>query len=161
MLIILFARPGLDEKIQSGESTLQQREYRQESLERMRQSSSRLVAVDAGTDAAVLRERYPDTTRYLISSAGIHLWIAPAPSPQENSDRPQVRGTLQLLVDRIHVPLQQRAALQTALGGDVWNRAQRAEDAVKLPRYSVLLNVGARHEPWLAHIKSLDAAATN
>ena len=114
---------GLDGKIQSGESTLQQREYRQESLERMRQSSSRLVAVDAGTDAAVLRERYPDTTRYLISSAEIHLWMAPAPSPEENGDRPRVRGTLQLLGDRIHVPLQQRAALQSALGGDVQNRA--------------------------------------
>ena len=36
---------------------------------------------------------------------------------------------------------------------------QRAEDAVKLPRYSVVLNVGARHEPWVADIKPLDAAA--
>ncbi|HUT39700.1 MAG TPA: DUF4824 family protein [Gammaproteobacteria bacterium] len=152
---------SLDGKIQAGESTLQQREYRQESLEQMRQSSSRLLAVDAGTDAAVLRERYPDTTRYLMTRAVIHLWVAPVLSPQEKGDRPRVRGTLQLPVERINVPLQLRAVLQTALGGDVQNRAQRAENAVKLPRYSVVLNVGARHEPWLADIKPLDVAATN
>ena len=152
---------GLEEKIRSGESTLQQQGYRQQSLQRMRQSSSRLVAVDAGTDAAVLRERYPDTTRYLIARAEIDMWTESARSSVENGDRPRVTGTLQLLGDRIHVPLQQRAGLQSALGGDMQNRGQQAEDTVKLPRYAVVLNVGARHEPWVADIRPLDVTAPN
>ncbi|MGB5306664.1 MAG: DUF4824 family protein [Gammaproteobacteria bacterium] len=150
---------GLGAKIASGESTVQQQEYRQQSLEQLRQGASRLIAVDAGTDAVALRDRYSNTTRYLITGAEIHMWIERVQAPQENSDHQRVTGSLRLLAEQIHVSLHQRAALQSALGGDVQARGPRAADNSRLPRYAVVLNVGARFEPWIAAIRSLDAAA--
>lgn len=56
---------AFDEKIAAGDATSQQRELGQQQLERMRVNGSRLVAVDAGADAASPRApRYAAVVNY-------------------------------------------------------------------------------------------------
>jgi hypothetical protein len=152
----------LSTKIAIGEATVKQRERLQNALQRMRHSGSRLVAVDAGDDAAVLRGRYPDATRYLITSAEFHMRIDRSESAERETGRPVVRGHIARIHSRrIHVPLQHRAALQSVLYDKRRGRRHRSAGSVDWPRYAVTLNFGKRHEPWVAGISGLDAGLPN
>jgi hypothetical protein len=55
-----------------------------------------LSVVDVGRNAEVLRQRYPDATRYLIAPARIRQWAEPS--------RKDSIGTVMLARDRLHVP---------------------------------------------------------
>ncbi len=146
-------------KVAAGEATTAQLELRQQDLERLRRSGSRLVAVDAGRNAAQLRARYPDRARYLIVSGELRMWISRSRSAQQRGDGPRVGGYIeQILTRRIHVPLQHRAALHAALGGDLRARRHRDTESLSTPRYAVVLNYGARREPWVGDIVVLDGA---
>ena len=106
-------------------------------------AASRLMAVDAGQDARVLRQRYADPNRYLILAAEVGMEFVHSPK----DDRPTAEGFIKLLNPRVHVPLQHRAALEAAVGDKAWLPRMKA------PRYEVVLNVGARHEPWIGEVK--------
>jgi hypothetical protein len=150
----------LNTKIEIGEATVKQRESRQRSLERMRHSGSRLVAVDAGEDPVVLRDRYPNTTRYLITTAEFRMRIDRSKSPEMGG--PVVRGHVgRILGSRMHVPLQHHEALQAVLGGETRRHGRRGAGSVESARYAVTLNYGKRYEPWVAGISGLDAALPN
>ncbi len=143
---------GLPARVEAGKATLEQIEVEERAVARMKTSGSRLVAVDAGGDAAQLRARYPDRTRYLIVSAEFRMrveWAASEQDPELN----RVQGTLRVLGRRIHVPLQFHAALLEALGDDL--ETDYSMDADEPPHYSVTLHVGKRYEPWVAGVVGL------
>jgi hypothetical protein len=139
-------------KVETGKATLEQVELEERAVARMKASGSRLVAVNAGRDAAELRARYPDRTRYLIVSAGFRMRLEWAASEQE-PERDRVQGTLAVLGRRIHVPLQFHKPLLDAVGDDL--EADYSMDADEPPHYSVTLNVGKRYEPWVAGVARL------
>ena len=56
----------LPAKVAAGKATLEQIAIGERAVARMKTSGSRLVAVDAGREAAELRARYPDRAQYLI-----------------------------------------------------------------------------------------------
>lgn len=149
---------AFDEKIAAGDATSQQRELGQQQLERMRVNGSRLVAVDAGADAAALRSRYPDRARYLITRAELRMRLSQPHASQRGAEAPVVRGYIrQLLPGRLHVPLQHRAAL----GGALPERRGRDAASPRAPRYAAVVNYGARREPWVEEIVALNKDTAN
>ncbi|MBK8337400.1 MAG: DUF4824 family protein [Sterolibacteriaceae bacterium] len=110
-------------------------------------ANSRLFAVDAGTDAAVLRARYPDRSRYLILTGQVR------PVVLHNKGKPIFGGSIsEIAVDRINVPLDLRAELDRIRDAP----GQRAPDSP--PRYDVRLATGQRLEPWIEQVRPLPAA---
>jgi len=110
-------------------------EAEQERLEDERRSHSHLFAVDAARDAATLRQRYPDRTRYASVRAVVRLHRR-----DQQGERPaRLLGRIErLLVARVHVPLALRPELDAAAAEE---QAER--------RYTATIAFGRRHEPWL------------
>lgn len=139
----------LAEKIANSEATKQQLEDGQKALEHLRESASRLFAVDAGLDPATLRKRYADKSRFLIVSADVRMQIVPPLDSRQDAGEAMVRGVItSILTSRIHVPLQHRVTLDGVLGKDGIAGRPHAGP----PRYEVLVNWGPRHEPWIEEI---------
>lgn len=129
-------------------------EEAEERLRRMAARDSRLVPVDVGSDAEVLRRRYADNTRYLITPAEIRMqrcW-------RDDCSEPVYGRVSHVLTRTIHVPLQYHGILAEALGGgrSGWNwTALYFRREVAGPRYRVRLHYGARYEPWLAAVEPI------
>jgi hypothetical protein len=105
--------------------------------------ASRLIAVDAGLDAASLRARYPERGRYIISATQVR------PNVSRNKDKTwEIRGTItQLAVGRVHVDASYRHFFESL-----------AKEAIKpdqRPRYRVKLAWGRRLEPWVVAIEPI------
>lgn len=107
--------------------------------------ASRLFAVDAGTDAAALRARYPDLKQYAIVRARVSA------TSSEVDGRPVWRGWVSgLAVGSISVPhaLAGRIPLE---GANAW-RDGVGQDAV--PALDIDLSWGRRFEPWITAIRA-------
>jgi len=115
---------------------------------------SRLFPVDAGTDAAALREHYPDRRSHAIVEGRIVVRVLhPA------GDRPGLAGrVLGPLVSEIHVPQELRAHLEAVLSADRAERAARRESErwtePTPPRYRGVLAYGRLNDPWLRDLTS-------
>lgn len=111
-------------------------ESAQYEVERLATTATRLYVVDAGTDAAALRQRYPDRTRYALSRAHLRYYVRYS---AENSD---IAG-YELLVEPvdINVPSQHRAVFS----GWTW----RSWGEVAVNRVRLDLAFGQRFEPWI------------
>jgi hypothetical protein len=108
-------------------------------MRRVRETSSRLVVVDAGRDADTLASRYPDATRHLITAGVIQVIYDARNWPQA-----PLSGTVaRLMPGRIHVP----TALATALPPLL-----RPHEDTPAASYSVALRYGRRYEPWVERI---------
>lgn len=96
---------------------------------------TRLVAVDAGTDAAELRRRYPDATRFAIVHGTVHL------SHERRKGASYLRGIItNIHVRRLNVPLPHRRVLEGVQPGSA-------------ARYTVSLAFGSRQEPWITDVR--------
>jgi hypothetical protein len=135
-----------------------------EVLERAKTSTTRLFAVDAGLDAAELRRRYPDRSRYVLARGTVKAVAEP-----RGGDKPatpaRLTGYVQSLVEAIHVPRSQRSLLesdrkQQTAGNPV---PERIRDSLGLqsggkprpPRYRVRVRWGRRLEPWIVSVEPL------
>lgn len=108
-------------------------------LEQMKYAATRLYPVDAGPDPGILRESYPDTTHYIITTGMIRLSYR----GYRTGDEPYRGYITGIDVTKIHVPLEHRAVF------DNLPERQYLEDTYPLPRYRVELAYGSRYEPWL------------
>lgn len=109
----------------------------QRAAHRERTQASRLVLLDADSDAARLRERYPDRSRYLIVPGRV------SPSVDYSNhehEEPYYTARPVLLNEHIHVPASWRERLAD------WPK--RWQDSTHSRFISV--HFGQRHEPWLA-----------
>jgi hypothetical protein len=116
-----------------------------EALRSEETSSSRLFAVDAGPDAAALRAKYPDRSRYAIVRGKIRAY-PPATGAREK-DR-HWRGYLESLDSpRVNVPLEFREAAGFA------RRSIPAPGPVDVGRpLEVTVAFGKRFEPWVTAV---------
>lgn len=113
----------------------------EESLSRDEKESSRLIAIDAGLDASMLRARYPDRTHYLILPGSIQ------PSHPGFKGKPEWVGFLHRIEgESVHVPLEHRRHLKAM---PYSGSAFEADIAF-----------GKRREPWLASIRWNSATAS-
>src|SRR2546425_170451 len=104
-----------------------------------RARSSRLVAVDADRDAAVLRHRYQDSSRYLVTAAVVHpVLMAPV------KEQPYIVGTVNRVdPGELHVPTELAARLPRARG-DSYSESR--------PQYRVFVRYRRRLEPWVTDV---------
>ncbi len=110
-------------------------------LAREEHSNSRLFVVDAGLDARLLRQKYPDRSRFLLLRGTVR------PTLRDRGQTTQATGYIsRLSISRIHVPHALRGPLESARavgepgGGD---------------RFSADILVGQRLEPWIVNMKPL------
>ncbi len=95
--------------------------------------------VDAGLDAAALRAKYPDRSRYAI----VRGKVEPAEFRHLSGAH---RGLISALsIEEVHVPLDMRPVF----AGAVPESDYEAQDARKVS-YEVMLSFGRRLEPWIA-----------
>jgi hypothetical protein len=117
-------------------------------LEWMKNSASRLYAVDAGRDPAQLRQKYPDTSHYVVASGVVTI-------SYDDRDRGKITGYISdINVTSIHVPLEQRAVFDSLPEvrftgkGTYYPRSFHS-------RYRVNLAYGRRYEPWIINVEAI------
>jgi hypothetical protein len=116
-------------------------------LAREENSNSRLFVIDAGLDARLLREKYPDRNRFLL----LRGTVRPTMYIREHKT-PQAIGYVSHVSNgQIHVPHALREPLDSL-------RAQGEPGGGD--RFTATLLVGQRLEPWLVEVK-LTAKAGN
>lgn len=116
----------------------------QEALNYEQQKASRLFAVDAGLDAAALRQRYPDTHRHLIVVATV------TPSVMVIDKKATFSGHIgELAVARISVP--------HALRGTMDGIDRSALDSGRAT-FEMDVAWGRRFEPWVTAVRPHRAA---
>lgn len=106
--------------------------------------SSRLVAIDASRDPAVLRARHPDRNRVVILPAVVQIYLASAIRAGLGLPaRPaRLSGMIQQVPTSIHVPRPLSERFQ--------HLAQTSRDAQQdQPLYRVQLTFGRFLEPWV------------
>jgi hypothetical protein len=115
-------------------------------LAREENSNSRLFVIDAGLDARLLREKYPDRSRFLL----LRGTVRPSLRSREHAT-PEPTGYVSRVGNgQIHVPHALRESLESLRapnepgGGD---------------EFSATLRVGQRLEPWLVAVNPVKKAA--
>lgn len=127
------------------EKILEQFEQAEKHLRRERLTASRLFAVDAGRDPAILRRAYDDRSRFIIARGLVK------PTYHYEKNKTRVSGYISgLVVGNIHVPLALRERLDAILRAQQSKRTDLAP-----PRYEVGLAYGRRFEPWVVSVKGL------
>jgi len=101
------------------------------------QSLSQLVAIDAATDSAQLRARYPDRHSILILPAVIRISFRPAVPNKGWKD--QIEGLIDYVPRSIHVPQPFSSKLRTFR-------------VTNLPPYRVNLTFGSALDPWVTDV---------
>ena len=109
-------------------------------------NNSRLFVVDAGLDADALRRQYPDGSHYLILQGQVIL----LGNFIDKDESPYTALIRSLSIEQITIPMQYRKVLEPLLADN--NGLEHGAE----PRYSVMLNVGKRHEPWVTEINLLE-----
>ena len=118
-----------------------------DALKREETSNSRLFAVDAGRDAAALRAKYPDRSRYAIVRGKIRAY---APAAYGRGQEARWRGYIESLDNpRINVALEFRRQAGMALRA-LPPAAHVPPEAG--PRYEVTVAFGKRFEPWVTAV---------
>ena len=120
---------------------------------------SRLFAIDAGLDAAILREHYTDRSKFSIVPGIVRLEC------RYDKDKKVVMGSISdIRVDKINVPLSYRKPLYSTLAKDrsrkddlsgIRNKLTFYSRGENEPRYKVHLAYGSRFEPWIQVIEKL------
>lgn len=106
-------------------------------LEREEKVSSRLFLVDAGLDAAALRSKYPDRTRYAIAHGQVRPFVI------GDQSKSRLSGRITLSIGRINVPHAFRPVFEPLLQ----TRHRGRPDAPQ--PFEVAVAFGQRFEPWV------------
>jgi len=106
---------------------------------------SRLFAIDAGLDAARLREKYPDRERFIITPGVVE------PTRYYSDDEKELQGYISWLsVGNINVSLTLRRELAAFLDID-----KSRDSESRQPRYTIELAYGKRLEPWIRSVSQI------
>lgn len=133
-----------------------------DAYDRLPKTGSRLLAVDVGSDPIKLRQRYPERNQFVIVRAEMRLYLVRERKTASGEHSPaHLHGqVMQLLIDSVHVPFDQRVALDTVSRLKAKDRLTPHGPFVRLeemkePGYEVILRFGKRHEPWITAIRPL------
>jgi hypothetical protein len=114
-----------------------------------RPNATRLFAVDAGLDAARLRERFPDPARHIILRAVVHPILREWGPRGARLPEPLLRGRIQAVIpDSIFVPRPFCSTLQDL-------RGREGDEGDREPRFAARISWGANHEPWVEDVRLL------
>lgn len=126
-----------------GDEDLSERlESREDWLKKLQISESRLIVIDAGLDAHVLREKYTDKSKFLLLVGEL--------MPYWDDDK-LVARVKQLFISSVHVPIPYANHITELTNREP--KTSRYGDEPFMPRYQVKLNIGTRLEPWIQDIR--------
>jgi hypothetical protein len=111
--------------------------------------ASRLMMIDAAVDPAALRRVYPDRQKQIILPATVRVYVEDTTPGGINPT-----GMISLATGSVIVPRAWRGVLD-AVGPPLPNFGVLTAP----PRFGVTLAYGARFEPWIVSIETLDASA--
>ena len=120
-----------------------------ERLESIQNYDTRLYAIDAGTDPQLLKAKYADGSKYIITKAQIRASFT--------YDTKEVEGFISSLsVAQLHVPTEFRQVIDPILhytqkSGTSFRRNDNTTPHA--PRYKVTIAYGKRYEPWIISIE--------
>lgn len=113
-----------------------------ENLASERQHDSRLFAIDVGLDAASLRQRYPDRSRYALAPGTVSAWCDCSGNVR------QLTGQIdQLYNSSLNVPHAWRSLLAERLPASYSSEPR--------PSFQAQVDFGQRLEPWISAIHGL------
>jgi hypothetical protein len=136
-LALELAGPAYQEALKRAEKYSKTIKDGAERLSEEREKFTRLFVVDAGSDHALLRARFPDRHRYAIVRGRIR------PEWQGDAGNYKLAGAIsELSVSNINVPFDIRSVFDGA--GESYN-----EDKKPSVRYQVDVSFGQRFEPWI------------
>lgn len=121
----------------------------QERAEAIEKYETRLYAVDAGIDPQALKEKYSDSSTYIITKAGIRL--------SNDFKSKEIYGVISgLSIPRVHVPTRFRPLIDSIIpytkrAGTSFRRHDTTSPHP--PRFQVTIAYGKRHEPWISSIE--------
>ena len=113
-----------------------------EMLKREETTNSRLFAVDAGLDAAALRAKYPDRSRYAIVTGKVRAY--------RDGKGDKLQGHIAEIHNaRVNVPLELVPSI-----GSVPKRHRWTVGSPDGPAFEATIAFGKRFEPWLLGVAS-------
>jgi hypothetical protein len=121
-------------------------------------TGSRLFAIDAGNDPALLRKRYPDRQRCIITPALVRIQLLHTPDQEPRRPVRLTGYVQQLLGDSIQVPRELRDALASLGAPRQEHYFNGQAEKLFAPRYRVTLSYGKRYEPWVTALHRLNTA---
>ncbi|RFF30436.1 DUF4824 family protein [Wenzhouxiangella sediminis] len=137
----------LRSELAAGGASRHEVEAARSGLERLLRAGSRLVAVDAGTDADALRNRYANPERHVVTRGLLRMH---AIAPHGRGEDLRLRGRVgRLLPGEVYLPRRFHEALRQAT-----DEQRNAIDAP--PRYRVEIRWGRGHEPWITGVVPID-----
>ncbi len=118
----------------------------------------RLTVVDTGRNASTLRGKYPDVSRYLLLRCLVLPMVERRYEEATRTYKPgYVRGAIVSLTgSRIYVPPAQGRLLRQLGRKSSREYFSSPQDAVLPPRYSAIMAIGSRYEPWLISVRLLE-----
>lgn len=111
-------------------------------------SNSRLFVIDAGPDAAQLRQKYPDRTRFMLLKGTVR----PALRDRRGSHQQPTGSIMRLGATGLNVP----HALHARLDGI---HPRTGTEHSGEGRFSAVVEVGQRLEPWIVTLESLPTSS--
>jgi hypothetical protein len=111
-------------------------------LDSERNEASRLLLVDVGLDADVLRQRYPDRNRYALLRGTVRVWQS-----CHNEVGSTLSGSFEPSNANINVPHAWRQLLAERLPDYYGNASQP---------FSAEISFGRRLEPWFSNVRITD-----
>jgi uncharacterized protein DUF4824 len=122
-----------------------------------RNTFSRLVAVDAGANPAVLRTKYPDRSRVMILRALARVMLDPPTSAYGAAPARSARlrgAIMRLTTDSINVPVPLSRQFRRLPPYNPVIYSEK-ELSAQPPPYRATLQVGSKYEPWIVAVKPL------
>jgi len=113
-----------------------------------RETSSRLVAVDVGLNAARLRQKFPDRKMVLILPARARVALDSFP--------PALRGVItSVSIENINVPNTFRPQLAQGSYYNGWRTEANGTVIIDPPSFAATIRVGSHYEPWVVAVRRL------
>lgn len=119
-------------------------ENNEKSLDQLKVTESRLIAIDAGRDLQTLRAKYKNSNKYLMLRGELR--------PYWNKKKLVARIN-KIFISSVHVSLPYSKEINEIAKREETNNVYTNRE--KKPRYQVELKVGKRLEPWVGGVKKL------
>jgi hypothetical protein len=130
-------------------------------IEREMITHSHLFAVDGGRDPELLRKKYSDQSKYIITPAVFDISRHYTPRKKDepkSTSKPYLSGWVRKLsIPIIHVTSNFRDFFRTSIKTHTltYIPSNKMLSDVE-PRYQITLNYGQRYEPWIADVQKLN-----
>ena len=132
------------EKSPDNKDSISKLKRQEETLTALKMSESRLIAIDAGLELKALKEKYNDSSKYLMLRGEVGpLWVDD-----------ELKGRIKKLYNsNVHMPLPYSKEINEITNNET--KSNNYNRRKKKPRYQVEFNVGKRLEFWVGKVSGL------